>query len=462
MNELPPSIRPLTITNCVFRQDSVAIGAYLDDYAQFSITGCRFYDNDRALDIESWAWPAVTSMTITDCEFSGHRGIIAVHLGEEAEGFAVINCAFRNNLGISLALSESFGTVIDCLFEGNLGHGVKVELGGVEISGSTFIGNSGTALCLEATSRPSKVQDCVFIGNSGMDGGAIHSTNYESLAITNCVFRNNSATNGGALYVLGAYRGMTIKNSIFANNSAAKGGALYLGGAVDPQTLVNCTLYGNSASLGGGIFVDSYPGSQFIVDRTIIAFGSQGEAVYCGTYSGPSTVNITCSDVYGNAGGDWVGCIAGQLTVPGGNNMSMDPLFCNPGDRDFTVGADSPCLEYSAFNKCNAQIGALGQGCDIPESALYRELSLQSHPNPFNPSTTIDYVLPQNGFVEIAVYDVGGHRVATLVSEEKPEGPNSVAWDGRNDHGDEVTSGIYFARLSFGSEVRSHKLALLK
>jgi hypothetical protein len=258
---------------------------------------------------------------------------------------------------------------------------------------------------------------------------------------------------------------MTIKNSIFANNSAAKGGALYLDGAQDPQTWVNCTLYGNSAPVGGGIFVESSWGN-LIIDRTIIAFGSQGEAVYC-TDSDPSTVSIVCSDVYGNAGGDWVGCIAGQLTVPDGNNMSMDPLFCDPGDGDFTVGADSPCLEYSAFNTCHALIGAHGQGCDVPTGipdspTSYRELSLQSHPNPFNPSTSIDYVLPHNGFVEIVVYDITGHRVATLVGEEKPQGPNSVLWDGRSDHGDEVTSGIYFARLSFGSELRSHKLVLLK
>jgi hypothetical protein len=78
-----------------------------------------------------------------------------------------------------------------------------------------------------------------------------------------------------------------------------------------------------------------------------------------------------CCDVYGNAGGDWVGCIAGQDSING--NMCKDPFFCDADNGDFTLAANSPCLPDN--NSCSELIGAYGLGCDailpIPTISLW-------------------------------------------------------------------------------------------
>jgi len=71
-------------------------------------------------------------------------------------------------------------------------------------------------------------------------------------------------------------------------------------------------------------------------------------------------------------------------------------------------------------------------------------------PNPFNPSTAIRYHLPAGGAVRVAVFDLAGRRVRTLVHDERPRGDHEAFWDGRDDSGREVGSGTYLVRLESG------------
>jgi hypothetical protein len=86
----------------------------------------------------------------------------------------------------------------------------------------------------------------------------------------------------------------------------------------------------------------------------------------------------------------------------------------------------------------------------------------QNHPNPFNPRTTFSFSLPQTGRVMLAVYDVRGARVATLVNGELPAGTRTVEWNGTNDAGAPMPSGVYFGRLETPTGVRSVKMMLAK
>jgi flagellar hook assembly protein FlgD len=87
---------------------------------------------------------------------------------------------------------------------------------------------------------------------------------------------------------------------------------------------------------------------------------------------------------------------------------------------------------------------------------------LQNYPNPFNPVTTIDYGLPTNSYVKLTIYNILGQRVKTLVDEEQTAGYKTVMWDGRNDRGEEVGSGIYLYRIQAGSYTKTVKMSLLK
>jgi len=86
----------------------------------------------------------------------------------------------------------------------------------------------------------------------------------------------------------------------------------------------------------------------------------------------------------------------------------------------------------------------------------------QNYPNPFNQSTKIEFTLSQSGFVSLTIYDLMGRKVRTLVSENLSSGYKSVLWDGKDDVGKEVGSGIYFYQLKIGDFSQAKKLVLLK
>ena len=86
----------------------------------------------------------------------------------------------------------------------------------------------------------------------------------------------------------------------------------------------------------------------------------------------------------------------------------------------------------------------------------------QNYPNPFNPETTIRFDLPQSQEIELAVYNLTAQRVATLVHGRREAGSYSVQWDGRNDDGLELASGVYFYRLTAAEQVETRKLLLLR
>jgi hypothetical protein len=81
----------------------------------------------------------------------------------------------------------------------------------------------------------------------------------------------------------------------------------------------------------------------------------------------------------------------------------------------------------------------------------------QNFPNPFNPSTTINYSLAEHGLITIKVYNLIGKEMATLVNEEKPAGNYSVKFDGSS-----LSSGIYFYTMKAGDFTQTKKFILVK
>ncbi|MEJ2721968.1 MAG: T9SS type A sorting domain-containing protein [bacterium] len=91
------------------------------------------------------------------------------------------------------------------------------------------------------------------------------------------------------------------------------------------------------------------------------------------------------------------------------------------------------------------------------KTALY-----QNYPNPFNPRTTISFYLAKREIVSLTIYDARGKQVRRLLAEERGFGSHEIVWDGRNDRGEEVGSGVYFYRLIAGKSVQTKKLTFLK
>ena len=84
----------------------------------------------------------------------------------------------------------------------------------------------------------------------------------------------------------------------------------------------------------------------------------------------------------------------------------------------------------------------------IDEDVLPEDFALhQNYPNPFNPTTQIQYDLPEDQFVNIAIYDVMGRNIRTLMNVDQTAGYHSIHWDARNDMGEGVAAGMYLSLI---------------
>ena len=86
----------------------------------------------------------------------------------------------------------------------------------------------------------------------------------------------------------------------------------------------------------------------------------------------------------------------------------------------------------------------------------------QNYPNPFNPLTTIAYQLPGNTHVELRIYNLAGQEITTLVNQRQSAGLKQIVWNGLDENGHPVASGIYTYRLHAGNYIETRKMVLLK
>ena len=117
-----------------------------------------------------------------------------------------------------------------------------------------------------------------------------------------------------------------------------------------------------------------------------------------------------------------------------------------------TTGEDGGYSIYIAISSPDSVKGALG-------TSDHFQL-FQNFPNPFNPVTIIPYTLTEPGYVDLSIYTALGHRIITLVEEYQAEGEYSAMWDGRNEQGISVASGIYLYRLQLGDRKVVGKMIL--
>jgi hypothetical protein len=136
-----------------------------------------------------------------------------------------------------------------------------------------------------------------------------------------------------------------------------------------------------------------------------------------------------------------------------------------PGGPNFELGvgpAAGPNCWIPTFPSChfNPAIIEIGDPATaVPDRLAF---SLRIRPNPFNPRTTIQFVLPSTGHVLLAIYDLAGRLVRVLVEGEIPAGSHEAVWDGRDASGRAAPSGSYLARLVAGGKVEGVRLSLVR
>jgi hypothetical protein len=332
---------------------------------------------------------------------------------------------------------------------------------------------------------------------SSSAGGAISFMyNEGDFSMINNILKGNIANIGGALQIHSQSNGVIINNLIVENN-AVVGGGLYLQTTfISPYCpdIINCTIANNQSELyGGGIFFAEFSNSNIINSIICENESDIGEQICLNSwYSDP---NFYYSDIedgfngFGFTGTASIEDYEGEYE----NNILLDPLFIEPETGNFQLLEDSPCIDAGIPDTTGLNlppwdiIGNLriwdgdGNGSAIIDMGAYEygappyvevedniivqtpEVFLhQNYPNPFNPTTTINYQLSENSNVTLSVYNIKGQKVKTLISDQLTAGAHSVVWNGDDDSGKSVGSGIYFYKLKAGDFQKVKKMILLK
>ncbi len=195
--------------------------------------------------------------------------------------------------------------------------------------------------------------------------------------------------------------------------------------------------------LDGETFI-AYGGCPTILDFDVMA--PTGNGVLLASYGGDGSS----------------GAVVGQKTM----NAESTEVGVVIAGFDFASVRDDDTDGISDRVTYLAQVLAwLGQSVGAPTTTTSpRSTRLaQNYPNPFNPTTTIEYSLARTSHVELAIFDVTGRRIRTLVNGvQRPGEVAPQVWDGTNDGGVAVASGVYFYRLSTAEFTRTRKMVLLK
>ncbi|MDI6767131.1 MAG: right-handed parallel beta-helix repeat-containing protein [Bacteroidota bacterium] len=284
------------------------------------------------------------------------------------------------------------------------------------------------------------IRNCIITGNHGFYHGGVGLFSGSSAKILNCIIYENTA----------------VQSAVGIDNSS--------------PDVVNCTIVANS---GSGVFC--WNASNPIIANNILAYNG-GYGVYRHDAANPT---LRKNNVYADTAGLYYNVAAGA------DDFSSDPLFVSASQANFHLRASSPCISvglnfYAPPYDAEGHIRPLGDWFDIGAIEEYdggtvvsvqeensysppRDFTVSpNYPNPFNPTTFIEYSLPRESNVSVKVFDAKGALVKTLLFERQVAGIHRTLWDATNASGSLVSSGTYFYTVEVDNSQQARKMIFLK
>jgi hypothetical protein len=312
----------------------------------------------------------------------------------------------------------------------------------------------------------------------------------------NEITRNSAPTNGSGLFIDDGAE-VVLDHELIHNNVCTEigGVGVYVDGAGEgvpgdvgsKATLLHCTIANNNSCPnpvdGNGVFIER--NSQVTIKNSI--FWKNGGDDFAVDETSTLQVIYTVS----------------EEAMVGEGNISEDPLFTDPNNGDYhlrsTAGRwdpsannesggwvvdtiDSPCIDagdtlsdYSNepdYNGDRVNMGVYGNTVQASLSSGISTINrssktpkkfalYQNYPNPFNPTTTIAYSLAYRSKVVLTIHNLLGQEVKTLVNEVQTLGQKLITWDGSDNQGDMVGSGVYIYSIRTGARIESRKMVRL-
>ncbi len=321
----------------------------------------------------------------------------------------------HNNVGGLVGINIWSSTIIGCYSTGQV-------IGSYNYTGGLAGGNSQTSTISNSFST-GDVTGIVSVG------GLCGINHYSSIYNSYCTGSVNGDTSIGGL--AGTMTNATLMNSYSMSpvTGVEKVGGL-VGQYINSSEIINsyCTGLVLGQNDVGGLAGYSYWQTEIVRSYWDMETSGQTES----------------------AGGS--GRTTEQMTYPHDSSTYLNWNFQQIWDldTDHTINDGYPFIREDALSADEFFITP-----DIP-------LSLYNYPNPFNPETIIEFSLPQRGDVKLTIYNIKGQQIRILVNEKKEKGENRIIWDGRDDRGRIMASGIYFCQLVASDRTISRKMILLK
>jgi len=307
-----------------------------------------------------------------------------------------------------------------------------------------------------------------------------YATLHESFSDYNTIYSNN--------IVLGAawYGGYSFDYAPhFINNCVSlpipTGGYYYTENNIVADPLFANAVENDYSLLAGSPCIDAgvnradLPEFDFRFHKRIVAGTQGGEPIvdigafeYNSVYIGGMQGMVFDPD-----SGEMIDCVKIQIDSKLPEFSDMDGAFtAHTGAGVYTIRAsrwdyEDQIIPDVVVNEGEQTIVSIpmyrtGTGNTDPSLPTPSRIVLKNHPNPFNPETSITFNAPTSGMAELKVYNIKGQMLKTLHQGNLSKGHQSFRWDGKDDSGNPVSSGIYFVKLDMGGVQNVHKMMLMK
>ena len=345
------------------------------------------------------------------------------------------NCVFRNTSNTESSLSVSIMSPISILANEEL------IFRNCEFTNLSMMDDDSRCIQIGGIQYPRQqnhfvFQNCLFSGNESEGSiGIIGSSNNPRIDITNCTFAGNTSDN----YILMVNGEVSITNSIFYNDSPYEIKVNPMD--YNPNEYTHLKI-DHSLIKGGIDGIIPYPRPGNTINFLPSSFDA--DPLFQGIVNPSNRFNYVLSESYPSID-------SGTMDISG---LNLPPYDLAGNWRVWNNRIDMGCFEYASEPWVSNDDHVIPQ---VQHFVLH-----QNYPNPFNPETTISFELAEPDFVSIEIFNTRGQKIRKLLNRHYGTGQHNVAWDGCDEQGRAVSSGVYFYRMQTAQKSLSRKMLLLK